>query len=254
MTFDEYINNPMGQKNSVFSHREMYREMYTTKLNNILVREVGKVNYTLYTDGDRYYIYFKIPSEVVPKFYYDVVIEFIPKLLTKADNDLRKYDVRFYSNDPSFCFTFAYAFHKNKMFIDFLKDKMPKDMINKPAKERNPRSEVGYVKSLYFAYLLVQKYNLLKKINYSTYATKLNKKELASLIMNAQEKINLRQEMGAEFNKKQRKQSQPKVEKDNMPRIRTNSSNDTGSNTRVKNTLVTKTAKVAKTTKKANKR
>ncbi len=45
MTFDQYINNPMGIKNAVFSAREMYKELYTKKLNVILVREVGKVLY-----------------------------------------------------------------------------------------------------------------------------------------------------------------------------------------------------------------
>ena len=33
MTFDEYIQNPMGIKNAVFSHREMYRELYKNKFN-----------------------------------------------------------------------------------------------------------------------------------------------------------------------------------------------------------------------------
>ena len=28
MTFDEYISNPMGRKNAVFSGREMFRTMY----------------------------------------------------------------------------------------------------------------------------------------------------------------------------------------------------------------------------------
>ena len=48
MTFDEYINNPMGVKSAVISNREMYRKMYTEKLNKIMVREVGKIDYQLY--------------------------------------------------------------------------------------------------------------------------------------------------------------------------------------------------------------
>ena len=36
MTFDQYIQNAMGIKNAVISNREMYRTMYTEKLNKIL--------------------------------------------------------------------------------------------------------------------------------------------------------------------------------------------------------------------------
>ena len=43
MTFEEYINNPMGVKNAVISHREMYRKMYMEKLDKIMMREVGRL-------------------------------------------------------------------------------------------------------------------------------------------------------------------------------------------------------------------
>ena len=47
MTFDEYINNPMGIKSAVISNREMYRKMYTEKFDKVMVREVGKMDYQL---------------------------------------------------------------------------------------------------------------------------------------------------------------------------------------------------------------
>ena len=75
MTFDQYIQNPMGIANSVMSNREMYRSMYSMKLDAIMVREMGKIDYKLYKDKNSYYAYIKVPSEVVEKFYYDVVIE-----------------------------------------------------------------------------------------------------------------------------------------------------------------------------------
>ena len=37
MTFDQYIQNPMGVANSVMSNREMYRNMYMMKLDSIMV-------------------------------------------------------------------------------------------------------------------------------------------------------------------------------------------------------------------------
>ena len=69
ITFDQYINNPMGEKSSVVTQRGMYKELYSNKLGKILLREGGRVNYYLYTDKDRYLVYLKIPSEAIDKFY-----------------------------------------------------------------------------------------------------------------------------------------------------------------------------------------
>ena len=49
MTYDEYIQNPMGKKNAVMSNREMYRLMYTNKWNAIKLRENGFIKYELYS-------------------------------------------------------------------------------------------------------------------------------------------------------------------------------------------------------------
>ena len=61
MTFDDYIKNPAGVKNAVYSHREMYRNLYIGKLDKILLRETGKINYTLYSDksNNQYYVHMK---------------------------------------------------------------------------------------------------------------------------------------------------------------------------------------------------
>ena len=57
MTFDEYINNPMGIKSAVISNREMYRKMYTEKFDKVMVREVGKMDYQLSKSNSKYYCY-----------------------------------------------------------------------------------------------------------------------------------------------------------------------------------------------------
>ena len=46
------------------------------------------------------------------------------------------------------------------MFIKELKDVMSKEAIKKVAQEKNPSNQVGYVKSLYFAYLIFKKENI----------------------------------------------------------------------------------------------
>lgn len=248
MTFDEYINNPMGIKNSVISNREMYRTMYMTKLDKILVRETGTITYKLYKDKNKYYCYMKIPSEVVPNFYYDVIAEFTEPKDKKIplDATLKNYNVRFFSNDPSFVFTFCHAFIKNKLFITEYSDKMSKEAIKKRAVEKNPQEIVGYVKSLYFMYLIMRKKDLFLKIKYSDlYNEKTVKKE----IMEADKKIHLRQESSRKKSiekKKEKQQLKDNINRSSMERgIRT-----TNSVKSIKSTGVTKKTNAIKRTKK----
>ena len=167
MTFYQYIQNPMGKENAVISNRTMYMDLYKAKLDKILVRENGKIEHHCYSIGTKYMCYLKIPSEVVPNFYYDVLVEFAPpKKVIGNSGSLKDYNVRFYSNDPSFVYTFAHAFIKNGLFIDKYSDKMSKEAIQKVAKEKNPKNQVGYVKSLYFAYLFMQSRGLFSKLRY----------------------------------------------------------------------------------------
>lgn len=202
MTFEDYIQNPMGKENAVISNRAMYRNLYQTKLDAIMVRESGHVEIKAYHVGKKYICYLKIPSEVVPKFYYDVLIEFTPpKIISGAD--LKSYNVRFYSNDPSFVYTFAHAFIKNGLFFDDFKDKMSKKAIKNPAKEKNPFNQVGYVKSLYFAYLIMSKRGLFIK---GRYTDAYNERAVKREVMNADDKIEARQEGAQNLAKAKRKE------------------------------------------------
>jgi hypothetical protein len=219
-TFDEYINNPMGGKSAVFTQREMYRNMYTQKLDAILLREAGKIDYYLYKDKDTYIAHVKVPSEVVPKFYYDTVIEFSP---TGVNSGLSRtlnneYSVRFYSNDPAFVFTFAHAFIKNDLFFKDLEPKMSKLAVKNTATERNPQNQIGYVKSLYFAYLWMKRAGLFNKLKFDAEAKRYSKRAILSTIEHADKKINDRQEKEAEIHKKNRIEKSKEIAKKNAER------------------------------------
>ena len=132
MTFEEYIQNPMGKENAVMSNREMYRRLYTEKLDKILMREAGKIDIYPYVDGKKYICHLKIPSESSANIYYDVVIEFTLPKDNPNETNLKKYNVRFYSNDPSFVYTFAYSFLRNGLFFTDFKDRMSKTALKTP--------------------------------------------------------------------------------------------------------------------------
>lgn len=216
MTFDEYIRNPMGRENAVISNREMYAKMYQGKLDKILVREAGHIDIKAYHVKNNYVCYIKIPSEIVPKFYYDTVIEFIPPKGITVDTTLKQYHVNFYSNDPSFVYTFAHAFIENDIFIKWLKDKMSKEAVKKVAKEKNPHNQVGYVKSLYFAYLIMSKRGYFSKTRYTDpYSENALKRE----IEDADKKIADREKEGKKLAEEKRK------EKDKIKKVTSQDNN-----------------------------
>lgn len=209
MTFDQYIANPMGKNNAVLnaSTREIMRKTYSQKFDNLLLRENGKITYFLYKDkkSNTYWAHIKVPSETVKDFYYDVVLKFSADSdISGAGNDLFKYHVQFYSNDPSFVYTYAHVFLKNNLFIKELASKMSKQALRKEAKEKNPNNNVGYVKTLYFAYLIMQNKGLNKKIKFDAEAKELDKAFLYSQIENAEDKIKKREEEGSKVSKKKK--------------------------------------------------
>lgn len=204
MSFDKYIDNPSGGA-TVITNRNMYKDMYKSKFDRVLLRESGKIEWKVYytKDGqDSYYIYMKIPSEIIEKFYYDVVIRlFTTENKKKSNVNLREYAVEFYSNDPAFVYTFAHAFSKNHLFIKDLETKMSANALKNAAKVKNPKDNVWYVKSLYFAYLTMERYHLFNRSILNQHGKKYNKKELLSHITHAIEKVEARQEAQTKLDK-----------------------------------------------------
>lgn len=190
MTLDEYINNPMGVKNAVFSQREMYRSLYADKLDKLYLREKGVIGFTVYKDKKGYYIHFKIPSESAEGVYYDTVFQFYTTdTKVELESDIHNYKVKFYSNDPAFVYTFAYAFLQKDLFIKDLRNKLSKYTRKTPASTRNPDNQVGYVKSFYFAYLIMLNKDLFIKIRLDSIAIDYSKSKLSNEVMDADDKI-----------------------------------------------------------------
>ena len=198
MTFKEYITNPSGMGVAVMSHRKMYEDLYQNKWKLIMTRENGKIDYTIYKAKGCYYFHIKVPSEVVDKFYYDVVI----KIKDGSSSSLENEPVQFFSNDPSFNYTFAHAFAKNGLHIKELEPKMSKLALNNVAKEKNPQDTIGYVKTLYFAYIAMKEKGLFNKLKVSMEAKQFIPKIFLSTIESTDTKIQERQEAGIKIEKK----------------------------------------------------
>lgn len=213
LTYNTYIQNPIAKGNSVFSQRELYRDHYTKKLDKLLVRENNKIDYTLYYSKEDYYIHMKVPSETVEKFYYDVVVRFYTdQESAKLSANLNDYYVQFYSNSPDFVFTYAYVFRDKELFIEDLKPKMSKRALKETPDVRNPEGVVGYVKGIYFCYLIMKNRSLFIKSKYKLYGSKYNKKILLNEIEYADDKIAKRKEEEEKKKKKEKKEKAKKQE------------------------------------------
>lgn len=199
LSLKQYILNPMGKNNAVLNamSRELWRKSYKAKFDNILLREKGIITYHLYkSKNNQYWAYIKIPSEEVSNFYYDVVLKFFIDASKGGENDLFEWNVQFFSNDPAFVYTYAHVFYENDLLIPELKSKMSKIALKEAAKIKNPDGVVGYVKSLYFAYLVLENRKFNKINRFESECQPLVGKDLLKEIMDADEKIALRQEEG----------------------------------------------------------
>lgn len=196
LTFDAYINNPGGKGSSFIPNKELIRQTFVQQWDDLRLRENGLIMYHMYTDTKDFYIHFKIPSGLIDKFYYDVVIRFYPKDNTQAmEKSLTNYAVQFYSNDPNFVFTFCYAYKSNGLFIKDLEPRMSKLALKQPAKIKNPRNEVGYVKTIYYAYLEMKRNDLFQKGRWENRASKYSKSVWTTTVAHADDKIKDVQEL-----------------------------------------------------------
>ena len=215
MTFQQYIDNPMGKRNAVFSQREMFRKMYSEKFDALFLREAGRINFTMYVDEkvDQYIIHIKIPSETVKKFYYDAVIMFYSNdPAAKTSNSLQNYFVKFYSNDPAFVFTYLRVFLKNGLFFEDLKSRASELALKQDPNVTNPYQVPGYSKVLYFAYLFMKAKNLFSKSMFKSYGNKYNKRDLLNAVEHSDTKIAERQKLGEQVAKENARQKKEEKE------------------------------------------
>ena len=262
MTFQQYIDNPMGKRNAVFSQREVFKNIYTEKFDKVFLREAGKINYTLYMDKkkDQYIIHIKVPSETVKDFYYDAVILFYTNDAAKRSSpSLQDYFVKFFSNDPAFVYTYLYVFLNNNLFIEDLKPKSSKLALKNKHKEKNHYGVTVYSKILYFAFLFMKSKNLFAKHFYSSYGVNYTAKKLLDNVEHTDKKISDRQEAG----EKQAKEIAREKKKASESKQKQTNGISNGSNRnvsiikpvgRIKTISSSKTVPKVKTVKRSNKK
>ena len=151
----QMVDNPTGKGSGNVAARFRIRQSMSAVYINVLQKyrkQFYAVPY-LYQDG-RILFHVKVPSEAynINKISYDVLIEFE----NKPGSRLALRNAKFFSNSPSFIFTYAYVFNQKDILVDAFKNKLPSLCLSQPPVVRNPVESLGFEKSIYIAgrYLL----------------------------------------------------------------------------------------------------
>ena len=181
MKLHEYLKNPTG-KGAIIPGKDLILTNYDYRFQVLNKKKLIELN--IYTNNDVVYYHMLIPTENNNRENaYDVVIKFKPvDQSSLLDKSYKQYDVEFFSNCPSFTYTYAYVAKSNGYLIPELENKYDDMILNTPPSSRNPGMIFSYEKSIYFAckYLLEDK-SLLLKSHVKTYGQKLTPNTLKSI-------------------------------------------------------------------------
>lgn len=203
ITLEEYIRNPSGGRILSTFQRDALQQEYNKKFDNLMLKVAGKINYTMFKnhDGSRFILYLAIPSESEKALFYDTVLDFYTTDdVAKRTTNLDEYNIRFFSNDPNFMFTYANVFNKDGLLVPELRNKFDKIVYKQKPVKTNPNRIVGYVKSLYFAYLFYKLKGFRNKLLWQM-AFPFHKSDLDRLVMRGQDKLAQAQSLKT-YNKK----------------------------------------------------
>ena len=181
----QFTENPSGKGSAFLAKRAMIKQGLNAtyvKLLNHYRRAFYAVPYVL--DDGRYLYHVKVPSEMynINRISYDVLIEFAADSTGKR---LAMRNAKFFSNSPSFIFTYAYVFNAKQILIDDFKSALPNQCLTQAPVIRNPIESMGYEKSLYVACRYLQdSYALSEK-----YIVKFGKKYNSLIAMDLKRRI-----------------------------------------------------------------
>lgn len=168
MTIKNYLDNPAGVGAASTPNRDLVRGDYQKRFEVLLRNKSDQFFGWTYKDREDYFIHVVVPSEDKERNNtYDVVIKFTPPdaQYSKNSSSIKDYNIQIFSNSPSFTYTYAYVFDKEKLLVPELKDKYKIETFDPPT-TRNPYEGISYEKSTFMAimYILINENTLLNKL------------------------------------------------------------------------------------------
>lgn len=191
MRLVDYLDYPMGRGVTLFNKEAITKDLDSRYDKIFTGKDAITLEYFIYYDTIDYYVHFKVPSEKTKEMFYDVVFLFTSNtngLGRGLEGTIYNHNFRVFCNAPSFVFTYAYTFKKNKMDIPFLNPKYTTKVTGNAPKIRNPQEIVMYEKHVYWAAKFMRDNpSMFDKSFLNSYGKKINKKELYVSIKNINE-------------------------------------------------------------------
>lgn len=211
-TMKGFLDNPMGKGTSILPNRDLIVNDFKRR-HKIMIDKGKKFVVNVYHNEvtDNYFFHILVPSETDRNNTYDVVLQLSPPEKTTGiikPPTISNFNVRFFSNSPSFVFTYAHVMYSNNMLVKFLAKKYNKLVLRKEPVVTNPRGVVLYEKSITFAII-----TLLNEPNYMSraYLKSIKKPHAENLIFT---KIRTDEKILEEIEKERIRLGQIKREKD----------------------------------------
>lgn len=160
----EFLNNPAGKGSAVLnisSTKEKFKAKYDT-----ICKKISHKTYSVKND---IYILVNIPSSVEGIFY-DVLLKF-SKGKSSVGKSITDMSMKIFSNSPSFLYTFANAYDKQKIFLRECRKKLSSKMLSDIAKTRNPYGVLSYDFSVFAAlfYIVNNGYTSIEDLKMNDY-------------------------------------------------------------------------------------
>lgn len=162
-TLKQFLTNPTGDTGNYTGSNQLIKQ---TLNNNYLklLQKVGKFELNISKIKDSYFYHVKVPSDTYLKeLYYDVVIKFSPDKKNIEFSSISNYTITFFSNSPSFMYMYTYLYNKNNLLIPELNTKYSKIALTQKPNIKNPKTTLGYEKSLYYALLFIKDTGMFNK-------------------------------------------------------------------------------------------
>lgn len=166
MTLAEFLSSPSGKGDTALNTKAL-TSILDGKYAKLLEKKERLIKVSVYKmlTKEVYYIHLIIPTETERDNSYDVVIQLSDlEGAHKLDTSIAKYDARFFSNAPSFAYTYAKVYKDNDLLIPDLQNKFDSQMLTGNPDIRNRYGIVGYDKYLYFGVKYILEAKMLNKI------------------------------------------------------------------------------------------
>lgn len=184
-TIGQILTNPTGSGTAYTASREMIKEALRSKYYK-LIQQYKQIKVAVFKikDTNRIIFYLEMPSEKYENLFYDVFVE-VQEDPEISRSRLTNFPVRFYSNSPSFTFTYTYVLNKEKKIIpEFLIAHCNRKALTEKPEVRNPMESMGFEKSIYFSLLHLYEINYLDYSYINNSLVEISKSEFKTILSN----------------------------------------------------------------------